>query len=111
MLRSLKRGSTLFPRSSTAKKRIREALMHNKTLAQLSLALHKKEISSVELTRHFLERIKKIDPSLNSFITVTEKEALAQALRADQRIASGEATPLTGIPIAHKDIFCTFGIK
>ncbi len=85
--------------------------MHNKTLAGLSAALQNKEFSSEELTRHYLDRIKQHDPSLNSFITVTDDLAMAQAKAADQQIASGNAGVLTGIPMAQKDIFCTNGVK
>ena len=85
--------------------------MHNKTLAELSQQLSCGALSSVELTQHFLERIKRLDPQLNSFISVTEELALTQAKNADNTRASGAAGPLTGIPIAHKDIFCTKGIK
>jgi aspartyl-tRNA(Asn)/glutamyl-tRNA(Gln) amidotransferase subunit A len=84
--------------------------MH-KTIAELSKDLHAKKISSVELTQQFLDRIKKHDKALNSFITVTEEQALADAEAADERIASGNADKMTGIPIAQKDIFCTQGIK
>jgi aspartyl-tRNA(Asn)/glutamyl-tRNA(Gln) amidotransferase subunit A len=85
--------------------------MHNKTLVELSKALHKGEYSSVELTHHFLDRIKKYDVNINSFITVTDDEALTAAKAADQIIANGDAGLLTGIPLAHKDIFCTHGVK
>ncbi len=85
--------------------------MHNKTIAELSKALHQREYSSVELTRHFLERIERHNAKINSFITITAETALASAQAADQRIAQGKAGPLTGIPLAHKDIFCTKGIK
>nr|VFJ52517.1 MAG: aspartyl/glutamyl-tRNA(Asn/Gln) amidotransferase subunit A [Candidatus Kentron sp. DK] len=85
--------------------------MHNKSLPELSSALQKREISSEELTRFFLDRIRALDTTLNSFITVTEKIALEQAREADRRIAAGEAGPLTGIPVAHKDIFCTQGVR
>jgi len=85
--------------------------MHNKTLAQLSQALHAKEISSVELTQHFLNRISRFDEQLNSFITVTPERALDQARAADQRLQNGTASFLTGIPLAQKDIFCTLGVK
>ncbi len=85
--------------------------MHNKTLAELSTALQDKEFSSEELTRHYLDRIQQHDPSINSFITVTEDLAIAQAQAADQQIASGNAGTLTGIPLAQKDIFCTNGVK
>ncbi len=85
--------------------------MHNKTLSELSRALHQRECSSVELTRYFLERIKTHDTQLNSFITQTPELALAQAKSADERLNDGTAHALTGIPIAHKDIFCTQGVK
>ena len=85
--------------------------MHNKTLAQLSQALHAKKISSVELTQHFLNRISRFDEQLNSFITVTSERALEQARAADQRLQNGNASFLTGIPLAQKDIFCTLGVK
>lgn len=85
--------------------------MHNKSIAELSAALRAGETSSVELTRHLLGRIQSVGSPLNSFISVTEASALAQAETADRRIAAGDAGPLTGIPIAHKDIFCTQGVK
>lgn len=85
--------------------------MHNKTISELSKLLHDKKISSRELTQHFLSRIKQFDKQLNSFITVTEENALKQAENADKKIATGNADPLTGIPIAQKDIFCTQGVK
>jgi len=85
--------------------------MHNKTIAELSAALSSGEFSSEELTRSYLERIKRLDGELNSFITVTAEQALAQARAADARIKAGEAGPLTGIPLAQKDIFCTDGVK
>ena len=85
--------------------------MHNKTLAELAADLKAKAYSSEELTRSFLERIGRLDPQLNSFVTVTADTALAQARAADARIASGETGPLLGVPYAHKDIFCTDGIR
>lgn len=85
--------------------------MHHKTIAELSRELSSKKISSVELTKLFLERIKKHDEKLNSFITITEDHAIKAAEEADKKIAKGEIKPLTGIPIAQKDIFCTDGIK
>jgi aspartyl-tRNA(Asn)/glutamyl-tRNA(Gln) amidotransferase subunit A len=81
------------------------------TLAELRTLLSNKKISSVELTEHFLKRIEQFEPSLNAFITVTKEQALEQARSADQLIAAGKATALTGIPIVQKDIFCTQGIK
>ncbi len=85
--------------------------MHTKTLAQLSAGLKAGEYSSVELTQHFLSRIEQFDSKLNSFITVTPEQALEQAKAADARRAAGDASDLTGIPIAHKDIFCTQGVR
>jgi len=77
------------------------------TLGELQAALAARRVSSVELTRAFLERIQALNGALNAFITVDETMSLAQAREADQRLARGEAQPLTGIPVAHKDIFCT----
>lgn len=85
--------------------------MHHATLTELSAALQAKKISSTELTQHFLTRIDKYDKTLNSFISVTHAHALAQAKHAEKVYQKGLAGPLTGIPIAHKDIFCTTGIK
>jgi aspartyl-tRNA(Asn)/glutamyl-tRNA(Gln) amidotransferase subunit A len=85
--------------------------MHNKTIAELKQGLAKKDYSSEELTRYFLGRIKTLDPTYNSFITVTEEQALLQAKAADNILASGKGGDFTGIPIAHKDIFCTNGVK
>lgn len=85
--------------------------MHENTLAGLSQALHSKAISSVELTEHYLKRIEQFDGALNSYITVTPELALEQARAADARLAAGDSTPLTGIPLAHKDLFCTQGIR
>lgn len=77
-----------------------------KTLAQ---ALASKEISSVELTQHYLDRIARLNPQLNAYITVNPEHSLAQARAADQRLAAGTGGPLTGIPLAQKDIFCAKG--
>jgi aspartyl-tRNA(Asn)/glutamyl-tRNA(Gln) amidotransferase subunit A len=85
--------------------------MHNLSIRALAAALAAREVSSEELTRHFLRRIAELDASLNSFITVSEEQALAQARAADRRRAAGEAGSLTGIPLAHKDIFCTRGVR
>jgi len=82
---------------------------HNKTIAQLSQGLSSGEFSSVELTQHYLDRINASD--LNAFITVTDELAMKQAQLADDKIAKGAAGILTGIPYAHKDIFCTNGVK
>jgi aspartyl-tRNA(Asn)/glutamyl-tRNA(Gln) amidotransferase subunit A len=85
--------------------------MHRLSLAELVKGLRDKSFSSVELTEHFLDRIKRLDSSYNSFITVTEERALEQARSADRALAAGNGNPLCGIPIAHKDIFCTAGVK
>jgi aspartyl-tRNA(Asn)/glutamyl-tRNA(Gln) amidotransferase subunit A len=85
--------------------------MHNKSIIRLSAGLRSGDFSSVELTRHYLQRIHRLDKGLNSFITVTEEQALAQAQTADKLLAAGEGGVLTGIPIAHKDIFCTQGVR
>jgi aspartyl-tRNA(Asn)/glutamyl-tRNA(Gln) amidotransferase subunit A len=84
--------------------------MHNKSITDLAKGLRSGEFSSVELTQAFLDRIKR-HSSLNCYITVTEDLALQAAKAADDRIAKGDATLLTGIPIAQKDIFCTQGVK
>ena len=85
--------------------------MHSRTLLELSTGLREGNYSSEELTQHFLQRIAAGDKNLNSVITVTEEQALTDARAADQRIAAGDASPLTGIPLLHKDIFCTAGIR
>lgn len=85
--------------------------MHKLNLAQLSKALADKSFSSVELTEHYLARIKKLDANFNSYISVTETQALAAAARADKTIAAGGSPPLCGIPLAQKDIFCTAGVR
>ncbi len=84
--------------------------MLNASLAELSSALAAKRVSSVELTRLFLARIAALNDALNAFITVDEERSLADARTADARRARGEAGPLTGIPVAHKDIYCTRGM-
>jgi aspartyl-tRNA(Asn)/glutamyl-tRNA(Gln) amidotransferase subunit A len=87
----------------------------NSTVSELSAALAAKQLSSVELTRLCLDRIRGLNGKLNAFITVDEEHSLAQARVADERRAgkgtAGPAGPLTGIPIAHKDIFCTRGLR
>jgi aspartyl-tRNA(Asn)/glutamyl-tRNA(Gln) amidotransferase subunit A len=83
--------------------------MFNSTVQQLGAALRAKEISSVELTQLYLDRIAKLNPQLNAYITINPEASLAQARAADERLAAGNATVLTGIPIAQKDIFCAKG--
>ncbi len=85
--------------------------MHRKNLVELAADLRAGTCSSVELTRACLGRIDRLDGRLNSFITVTEQQALDAARAADARLQAGNAGPLTGIPFAHKDIFCTRGVK
>ena len=75
------------------------------TIAEAQAKLRKREISSHELTRACLDRIAAVEPKLNAFITVTEREALEQAEAADARLASGDAPPLCGIPLGIKDIY------
>ncbi|MFA9440850.1 Asp-tRNA(Asn)/Glu-tRNA(Gln) amidotransferase subunit GatA [Uliginosibacterium sp. sgz301328] len=78
-----------------------------KTLAE---RLAQKKVSSRELTEDYLARIARTNGTINAFITVDRDGALAAADAADRRIAAGEAGPLTGVPIAHKDLFCTEGV-
>ena len=83
--------------------------MHTRTLREHGESLRKKEYSCVELTQHFLDRIHNAG-DLNAFITITDEIALRQARNSDQILSSGGATLLTGIPVAHKDLFCTQGV-
>ena len=85
--------------------------MHNLFIGELAERLAKRQISSVELTRHFLSRIERLNPALNAFVTLTAEKALADAAAADRRLGAGERGPLLGIPLIHKDIFCTDGVK
>ncbi|HXP64160.1 MAG TPA: amidase, partial [Steroidobacteraceae bacterium] len=85
--------------------------MHNLLIGELAEHLAKRQISSVELTRHLLARIERLNPALNAFVTLTADGALADAAAADQRLAKGERGALLGIPLIHKDIFCTDGVK
>jgi aspartyl-tRNA(Asn)/glutamyl-tRNA(Gln) amidotransferase subunit A len=84
---------------------------HNLFIGELAERLSKKQISSTELTRHFLERIERLNPALNAFITLTAEQALQDAAAADLRLGRGERGPLLGIPLIHKDIFCTSGVR
>ncbi|MGB2064417.1 MAG: Asp-tRNA(Asn)/Glu-tRNA(Gln) amidotransferase subunit GatA [Marinomonas gallaica] len=84
--------------------------MVDQSITSLAKKLRAKDISSVELTQDYLARIKQLDGQLNSYITVSDEIALAQAEAADKLIASGSTSALAGIPIAHKDLFCTDGI-
>lgn len=85
--------------------------LYNLTIHELSKKLKKKEITSLELTEAFLKRIDAVDGKIKAFITVTKEDAIKQAKEADKRLSSGKGvTPLTGVPISVKDIFCTKGI-
>ena len=85
--------------------------MHNFTITELIDGLKKKVFSSAEITQHFLARIKNLDSEFNSVITLTEDQALESAKLADQLLADGRAPELCGIPVLHKDIFCTQGVR
>jgi len=85
--------------------------MIDSTLAEISRALENRDISSVEITKAYLDRIAQENADLNAFITVTEDLAMAQAEAADKKRSEGSAGAFTGIPIAHKDLFCTNGIR
>lgn len=84
--------------------------LHHQTLAELSSGLRARRFSSVELVQHFLTRIERLNPALNAFVTVTAEQALSAAGKADQQLAAGQGSALTGLPIVHKDIFCTDGV-
>ena len=83
--------------------------MLNSSLQQLGSALRTGKISSVELTQLYLDRIATLNPALNAYVTINAETSLAQARQADALLAGGKAQPLTGIPIAQKDIFCAKG--
>ena len=83
--------------------------MINATLKQLSAALAERRVSSAELAQQFLARIDTLNPTLNALVTIDADKTLAEARTADERIASGNAGPLTGIPLAVKDLFCQQG--
>jgi aspartyl-tRNA(Asn)/glutamyl-tRNA(Gln) amidotransferase subunit A len=83
--------------------------MLDSTVAQLSAALAARKVSSVELTQGYLDRIARINPALNAFITLDPETSLAYARAADARIGAGGGGPLTGVPVGHKDLFLTEG--
>ena len=85
--------------------------MYQQTMTELATGLDRGDFTSVELTEALLGRIAAHDDKLNAFVTVTESEALAAASRADAARAAGNGGALNGLPIIHKDIFCTRGIK
>ena len=84
--------------------------LHTLSVSELVQGLQNKQFSAAELTEYFLQRIEQQDSAVNSFITVTPEVARAQAKAADIRLAAGDAPLLTGVPLAHKDIFCTQGV-
>jgi aspartyl-tRNA(Asn)/glutamyl-tRNA(Gln) amidotransferase subunit A len=81
------------------------------TMHEIHELLKEKQISSVELTEQYLERIRRVEPGVRAFVTVTDDLALEQAHRADELMKAGEGGPLTGVPLAIKDVICTKGIK
>ncbi len=81
------------------------------SIGELRRLLDNKEITSQEITRAYLERIKEVDPRIKSYVTVTDDLAMAQAREADERIKRGEIAPLTGIPLGIKDVICTKDVK
>jgi aspartyl-tRNA(Asn)/glutamyl-tRNA(Gln) amidotransferase subunit A len=85
--------------------------LHTGTLTQLAASLRARKFSSVELVTALLARIERAQGALNTFISVTREAALAAAAAADRALAAGSAGALTGVPIAHKDIFCTRGVR
>ncbi len=85
--------------------------LHRLSIHELSEGLSQKKFSSRELTQHYLDRITRLDTQINSYVTVSPEQALAEADTADAALKAGQASVLTGIPLAHKDIFCTQGIK
>jgi len=85
--------------------------LHTLSVAELAAGLRSKQFSATELARHFIARSEAHNGLLNGYITLTPERALADAAAADARLASGQAGPLTGIPLAQKDIFCTDGIR
>jgi aspartyl-tRNA(Asn)/glutamyl-tRNA(Gln) amidotransferase subunit A len=86
-------------------------MLHTLSIGELAERLSTGKLSSVELTKHFLARIERFGTELNALVTVTADRALKDAADADRRIAKGDRGPLLGIPLIHKDIFCTDGVK
>jgi aspartyl-tRNA(Asn)/glutamyl-tRNA(Gln) amidotransferase subunit A len=84
-------------------------MLHQKSLRELRQLLATKQVSSVELAQHFLDRAKSHNTTLNAFITIDEAKTLEQAKAADVRLAAGDTGTLLGLPVAHKDLFCAQG--
>ena len=87
------------------------ATTSSKSITEIRQGLDKGEFSSVEITTDYLQRIEASNEKLNCFITVTAEQALQQAENADKAMATGHQGMLTGVPLAHKDVFCTRGVK
>ena len=85
--------------------------LYDLTLHEVAAMLQRREVSSVELTRAVLDRIRQVEERVKAFVTVTESLALEQAEAADRRIAAGDVTPLTGVPAIIKDVLCTAGVR
>ena len=85
--------------------------LYKRTLTQLAAGLRQRAFSSVELVEELLARSEQSQGALNAFISVTREAALEAARAADRLLASGGGGALTGVPIAHKDIFCTQGVR
>jgi aspartyl-tRNA(Asn)/glutamyl-tRNA(Gln) amidotransferase subunit A len=86
-------------------------MLHNLFIGEQADLLARRQLSSVELTQHYLDRIARFNPQLNALITLTAHRALGEAAAADRRRSAGENSPLLGIPLIHKDIFCTDGVR
>lgn len=85
-------------------------MLNNLTITEAKKLLDEKKITSTELTKHYLERIKKLEPKISAFVTVCEKEALEEAKKSDKLISQGAKKPLLGIPTSVKDNFNTQGV-
>ena len=85
--------------------------LHELTIEEASRQLARRELSAVTLTQAVLDRIAAVDPRIGAYLTLDAEGALAQAANADRRIAQGDATPLTGIPLGIKDVICTQGLR
>ena len=86
-------------------------IINHLTIHQAHQLLKAKQLSSVELTKAMLERIHQVEPKIRALVTITDELALRQAEQADELIASGDANPLTGIPMVIKDVICTKGVR
>ncbi len=86
-------------------------MLHTLSIRELSKALSSKKVSSVELTKHFIERSQRLQKTLNAYITLTPDLALKQAALADEALSKGDGNAVCGVPLVHKDIFCTQGVR